>query len=144
MPFIKGQSGNPSTQFKPGESGNPSGVPKGTKQISTWINQLLNDEKFVTTIRDGLEIKEYKGAPIQAIVQAHIRLALNGDVRAADMLFKHGGVQKVQLGNDPDNPLTLGKQLSEEELRDRLSEIVSARQSGSDSNNLGTGQTAGG
>lgn len=76
--------------FKPGQSGNPAGLPKGTRHVSKWIDELLHDEEFTTTIRQGMEIKEYKGAPIKAIVGAQIRMAVNGDVKASDLLFKYG------------------------------------------------------
>lgn len=70
---------------------------KGSKHINTWIQELLNDEEFVTQIREGSQVKEYKGAPIKAIIKAQIRLAIDGDTKAADMLFKHGGVQKQEI-----------------------------------------------
>ena len=79
---------------------------KGSKHISKWIDELLNDDEFIAEIQENGKVTKFKGAPAKAIVQAHIRLALSGDVKAADMLFKHGYAQKLQLGNDPDNPLT--------------------------------------
>lgn len=85
------------TQFTPGVSGNPNGMPKGTKHINTWINDLLNDEKFTAKIQEGYKIVEYKGAPIRAIISAQIRLATNGDTKAADLLFKHGAPSKLEI-----------------------------------------------
>jgi len=87
------------TQFKPGQSGNPLGNAldrHSTKPISKWINEMLNDEDFIGEIKEGKEIKEYKGAPIKAIVGAQIRTAMDGDAKAADLLFKHGGVQRIE------------------------------------------------
>lgn len=85
------------TQFQPGESGNPAGKPKGTKHLSTWIQELLNDENFKATIRRGLEIVDYEGAPIKAIIQAQIILALNGDTKAFDTLAKRGYGDKLEV-----------------------------------------------
>lgn len=96
MPFTS-ENALTGTQFKPGQSGNPKGLPKGTLQIDTWINKLLNDEKFTTMVREGIELKEYKGAPIKAIIKAQIILAINGDTKAADMLFKHGAPKKQEI-----------------------------------------------
>lgn len=103
-------------QFKPGQSGNPHGMPKGTKLISTWINELLNDETFIVKIREGKKFKEYKGAPIKAIIKAQTTLAMAGDTKAADMLFKHGAPQRMLLGNDPDNPLPETKLIDNDTL----------------------------
>lgn len=94
------------TQFQPGVSGNPAGKPKGSKHISTWIQELLNDETFTAKINDGEKITEYKGAPIKAIIQAQMRLALSGDTKAFDVLGKYGFGTKTTLANDPDNPIT--------------------------------------
>lgn len=79
---------------------------KGSKHLSTWIQDLLNDEEFTTTIREGLQVKEWKGAPVKAIVKAHTLMAINGDVKAADLLFKYGYGQKMTLANDEDHPIT--------------------------------------
>lgn len=106
------------TQFKPGESGNPAGLPKGTKHISTWVQELLNDPDFVATIQVGLQLKEYKGAPLKAMIEAQIRLAINGDSKAFDALRKAGWGSSIDLtsGGEPitGNPFAA---LSEEELR---------------------------
>lgn len=107
MPFTP-ETAHTGTQFKPGQSGNPKGVPKGTKQINTWINELLNDEEFTAQIQDGYQVKEYKGAPIKAIIGAQIRLATNGDTKAADLLFKHGAKFEIDIttnGNDITAPV---------------------------------------
>jgi|ERR1700761_563618 len=130
------------TQFKPGQSGNPAGMPKGIKHISTWINQMLNDPEFTTHILEGYQLKEYKGAPLKAIIGTQIRLALSSKdelirIKATDLLMKHAAPQKLLLGNDPDNPLTNTNKLSEEELRDRLREIVSSTKGGSKSDTSG-------
>lgn len=99
MPFVKGQSGNPATQWKPGEKAPGSGKPKGAKHLSTWIQELLNDDEFKQLVFDEnrREWIEYKGAPLKAIVQAQMRLALKGDHKSFDLLGKYGFGQKQEI-----------------------------------------------
>jgi len=83
--------------WKPGQSGNVKGKPKGAKNLSTIIQDLLNDDSFSATIRQGYSIKEYNGAPIKALVHAQIILAINGDQRAFELLAKHGYGTKLDV-----------------------------------------------
>lgn len=70
---------------------------KGSKHINTWVQELLHDEEFETWIYDAKNgIKEYKGAPIKAVVQAQITKALAGDTKAYDSLFKSGWPAKTE------------------------------------------------
>jgi hypothetical protein len=97
---------NPDTQFQPGQSGNPAGLPKGYKKLSTWINELLNDEQFEVWMQHPKEgVKLYKGAPGKAIVQTAIQKAAGGDDKAREWLAKYSEGSKLQLSNDPENPL---------------------------------------
>lgn len=89
------------TQFKPGQSGNPSGPKPGYKHINTHIQELMNDEKFTIMIQEGYEVREYKGKPINALLQAQLRLALqskdeNIRIKATELLMKHGWSQKIE------------------------------------------------
>lgn len=97
-------SGNPNiakagekTRWKPGQTGNPSGPKPGYKHINTWVQELVEDETFVTTVREGLQIKEYKGAPIKAMIKAQILLAINGDTNAFNAITKAGWSQKQEV-----------------------------------------------
>lgn len=93
------------SQWKPGESGNPAGLPKGTKQLSTWIQELLMDDGFEFIILGGKEKGKqitYKGAPVKAIVGVAIHKAMKGDVKWAEWLAKHGYGNKIIVGaEDP-------------------------------------------
>lgn len=89
MPFP-----NKDTQFKPGESGNPSGAAKGSKHLSTWIKELLDDEEFTLADFRG---SEYKGAPIKAIVQVAMYKAVEGDKDAREWLAKYGYGNKLEI-----------------------------------------------
>lgn len=98
-----GKFPNPDTQFKPGESGNPAGKPKGTKHLSTWIQDMLNDDTFELYLTHPIEgVKKFEGAPIQAIVQTAMRRAANGDKAWADWLANHGyGQRQIVEIEDP-------------------------------------------
>jgi len=88
--------------WKPGQSGNPRGMTKGTKHASTWIQELLNDEDFNITISK----KRYKGAPLRAMVKAQVIRAMDGDTRAFDVLLKHGwGKIEPEPPRRPENPI---------------------------------------
>jgi Family of unknown function (DUF5681) len=86
---------NPNTQhlmtskWQAAKSGNPAGKPKGTISLSTWIQKLLNDKNF--TLENFMsEGRQYKGGPIQAIINVGILNAIKGDVKWAEWLAKYG------------------------------------------------------
>jgi hypothetical protein len=85
------------TQWQSGESGNPDGKPRGTKHLSTWIRELLEDETLESKLKNGQVIKT---APIKAIVGVLITKALAGDMKAFDMLGKYGYGTKLDLTSD--------------------------------------------
>lgn len=80
---------------KKGEVRNPNGKPKGTKHLSTWIQDLLNDESFEAELLDNK--LQYKGAPVKAIITVGIMKALEGDNRWAEWLAKHGYGEKLDI-----------------------------------------------
>lgn len=95
------------TQFQPGVSGNPSGKPKGTKNLATHIQEMLSDEDFTTYLTDPKDgWREFKGAPVKAIVQTALVRAIQGDDKAREWLAKYGYGQKMTLANDVENPIT--------------------------------------
>lgn len=90
---------NAAANLKPFVKGDPRRInkPKGSKHLATWIQELMNDESFKANVQQGLHIVEYKGAPIKAIIQAQIRLAMNGDTKAFDALAKYGWKQELDI-----------------------------------------------
>lgn len=89
MPFP-----NKDTQFKPGESGNLDGKPKGTIHLSTHIQNLLNDQEFSPELMDG---KEFKGTPLKAIIMTAMKKAHEGDNKWAEWLAKYGYGNKLEI-----------------------------------------------
>ncbi len=84
--------------WKPGQSGNPNGKPKGTKHLSTWIKEMLNDTTFTTYIRDPVQgYVLFKGAPLEAILKALIIKSVNGDAKAFELLCKYGYGTKTDI-----------------------------------------------
>jgi hypothetical protein len=108
------------TPWKPGESGNPAGKPKGALHLSTHIQNILNDEEFEQWLTDPKEgIKKFKGAPIKAMIQAMIIRASNGDTRAFDVLAKHGygtHVDHTTNGKDLPTPILNGMSAASNEV----------------------------
>jgi hypothetical protein len=83
---------NVDTQFKPGQSGNPAGKPKGAIHLSTHIQNLLNDPDFLPEDAEGNKV-----IPIKAIIKTALIKAREGDQRWADWLAKYGYGQKFEL-----------------------------------------------
>jgi len=93
------QSGLEKGKWKPGQSGNPAGKPKGTKHLSTHIQELLNDPTFELKLKDGTLLEE---RPIEAIIKTAVAKSISGDNRWAEWLAKHGyGDKLVVEFNDP-------------------------------------------
>jgi hypothetical protein len=86
-----------------------NGKPKGTKHLSTWIQEMMNDEDFETYLQDAKDgWKPFKGAPVKAIVRVAMIKSLAGDKQWADWLANHGYGQKMVHSNDPENPMPDG------------------------------------
>jgi len=96
---MKFEPGNDLGQkFQKGISGNPAGKPKGTKHISTWIQEMMEDEDFTTYIQDAREgFVEYKGAPVKAIVKTATVKAIAGDKDAREWLAKYGWRKEMDI-----------------------------------------------
>ena len=91
------------TQWAPGQSGNPLGKPKGSIHISTHISNLLEDENFECKLNNG---QTFKGIPIKAVINVLIIKALNGNLRAFELLAKFGYTSKPE-SNTEASPLPI-------------------------------------
>jgi hypothetical protein len=87
------------TRFKPGQSGNPSGRVKGSKNLRTLFHQILNEE---ISLREGGEVRKMTKA--EAVMRGLIIGALKGDSKSLVTLFRLAEVSGQF--EDPDNPIT--------------------------------------
>lgn len=71
------------TQFKPGQSGNPKGRAKGTKNLAADLREEMNER---VNIREGDRIKRISKQ--RATVKALQAKALKGDTRAIMGIFE--------------------------------------------------------
>ena len=87
---------NTETQFEPGQSGNPSGRPVGSKNMSTILKELLDEEVEL----DGKKI------PFRdAIVKKLIKKANAGNLKAIQEIFDRTegkSKQEIKLEGIPD------------------------------------------
>lgn len=72
------------TQFKPGQSGNPKGRRKGSRNFRTMTREALNQKMRIT--ESGRSRVVTKG---EAIIMAMTAKAIRGDVRAGGIMMKH-------------------------------------------------------
>lgn len=71
------------TQFKPGQSGNPKGRPKGVKNLTTDLQEELETKVQIT--EDG---KSKMVTKQRAMLKQLVQKAMKGDSKAADVLIK--------------------------------------------------------
>jgi hypothetical protein len=71
------------SQFKPGQSGNPSGRARGSQNLKTLFNKVLDEE---ISLREGTDVKRITKA--EAIVRGVVVGALKGDSRNTAILFR--------------------------------------------------------
>jgi hypothetical protein len=87
-----------STRFKPGQSGNPRGRPKRNADVSTALNNALNDKIVVTSFgrtKTGME----------AFVQSVVDRVLQGDSKAIPALLNL--LNKAKLFQAVPDPMRL-------------------------------------
>lgn len=90
----------PPTHNEAVERGRKGGLAKkGSKHLSTYIQEALTDENFELKLKDGTILKEM---PIKAIIKTAVAKSVSGDTRAMEWLAKHGYGEKINLEiNDP-------------------------------------------
>jgi hypothetical protein len=72
------------TQFKPGQSGNPTGKTKGLRTIAAELQDILNEQVSYTA--DGA-IKTMSKQ--KALASALVSAAISGDLRATAIVMSH-------------------------------------------------------
>lgn len=70
------------SQFKPGTSGNPSGRPRGTKNLRTDLSEELSEKITVTEGGKQLEISKQR-----ALVKSLAAKSIKGETAAARVLI---------------------------------------------------------
>lgn len=69
-------------RFKPGQSGNPGGRKKGSVNVRTALQRVLESDIVIT--ENG---KKRKISPLEAVLMKILQSALQGDLRAAQDLL---------------------------------------------------------
>ena len=87
-------------RFKPGQSGNPSGRSKGSKNLKSLLHSILNE---TISLHEGSESRKVSKA--EAIMRRLIIGALKGDSRDLHALFRLAE-QTGQFAEEPE-PLTI-------------------------------------
>lgn len=105
---------------------------KGSKHISTWIQEVLEDESLQAKYLEGVEYKELDGKtpPIKAIVRVAVIKSVQGDQRWAEWLAKYGYGAKLDITSDGEQ--LDGLTINVTNIDARLAELVTGRQAGSD------------
>lgn len=86
------------TPWESGQSGNPTGRPKGSKNLATIVRELESDD-FQW---DKLPIKQKDavmqvGSPFRAIVYKALEMAIAGDIKAMEYLRRSGYGDKLDV-----------------------------------------------
>ena len=101
------QFGDKLNQWKPGQSGNPAGRPKGAKDgIDAHCRRLLAKDLSFSQIKDKLKAKGIDledGTNAEAISVVLVLKALTGDLKAIEMLGRFE-LDLPDLADDPTLP----------------------------------------
>ena len=101
------QFGDKLAQWKPGQSGNPAGRPKGSKDgIDAHCRRLLAKDLSFPQIKDKLKAKGIDledGTNAEAISVVLVLKALTGDLKAIEMLGRFE-LDLPDLADDPSQP----------------------------------------
>ena len=98
-------------QFKPGQSGNPKGRPKGSRNLKTDLNNLM---KKRITIREGGKARSTSA--LEAVLLSLFGSATRGDVRASTTLINT--VMKLNPDTKDDSESSNISESDEELIKD--------------------------
>jgi len=107
------------SRFKPGESGNPNGRPKGKRNFKTDL--LAELEEPINVRENGRDITVSKQ---RAVIKSLITNAIKGDVRAATAL---SALVERMVGHDANSDRSDSIEEDQKLLEDRIEREVSRR-----------------
>jgi hypothetical protein len=86
------------TRFKKGQSGNPAGRRKGSKNLSTVLREIFQERVFIT--ENG---KRKKVSKLELLIKKLYQIGVNGDLRAISQLatLAMNLEQNAEQGADP-------------------------------------------
>ena len=103
------------TRFKPGQSGNPKGRPKGSKNMLTLLREELDQKITVTS--DG---RTQRMSKRKVAVRQQVDRAVKGDPKAFAMMVKLEGqvpaVDETESAGIPRGPSEIPSEVYEEIL----------------------------
>ena len=85
------------TRFKPGQSGNPGGRPKGTQNVLTIFARLLR-ERLVVTQNNG---RRRSITTLEATLTAMMNRAIQGDAKATQLVLQFAQLVEAALASGP-------------------------------------------
>lgn len=90
------------TRFKKGQSGNPKGRPKGSRNYSTLVEEMLNAP---VTIRENGKTKTV--STLEAAFKRIMQMAVNGNIKALFRLLELAAEMEIRKqGSDENSGLT--------------------------------------
>lgn len=98
--------GNPpkESQFKPGQSGNPSGRPLGSKNLRTLFFEAVN--KSITTKENGEEVVM---TGLELMVKNSCEKAMKGDINSIRFIDRM--IQQLEMSQNNMHPHMIKRQL---------------------------------
>lgn len=107
--------------WKPGQSGNPAGRPKGSPNLSTRIQDVLNDPDFEVYLQHPTKgYVPFKGTPMAAILITAVTKAAAGDEKSREWLAKYGYGHKIDVTSDGERVGFLGYVLPQPQLESEV------------------------
>jgi hypothetical protein len=114
--------GNPPrhTRFKPGQSGNPNGRPKGSKNFATILHQQLR--KKVTITVDG----KPKRVTVQEVIARRLANdSMKGTTKAMELLFRLTSAKSNDVvGDDAGKETVLPDKDALRRIQKRIAKLV--------------------
>jgi hypothetical protein len=104
------------SQFKPGQSGNPKGRPKGIKNLNTDLEEELNEKLVLTEAGKTIETTKQR-----AMLKSLFAKALKGDTRASNILLNLIiGLEQTRIAHDATDSLGVEDLAILEAYRDQV------------------------
>jgi hypothetical protein len=117
--YVVGKGRPPArTRWKPGQSGNPKGRPKGVKNMMTYFNQALSRK-----INLKLGDKTYRVTVLEGIATSTTSLALNGDARLIPIVLSID--RQINLKLERDNIETITNDMTPQQEAEIFRRMIS-------------------